>query len=121
LLTAWSNQTTVPNNRLIELVEQRAAYDVKYDSPAMARKKLAAAASRWPNDARKFASDLRLVTPQLRLHGLAIESSMLRTWTRIAIRYSNPPAKKSPRPTLPNAAPSHPGWPAPAMDQDDRS
>jgi hypothetical protein len=120
-LHGWSGMAADLYRRVTQLVEQRAAYEVRHDTPAMARKKLAAAVARWPKEARKFASDLRLVSPQLRLHGLSIESSRSRTGTRIAIRYSNPYAKKSPKPALSDAAASQEGWPAPTMAQDDRS
>jgi hypothetical protein len=97
-LNGWSSQMSSLYHRLTQLVEQRAAYDVKYDSPAMARKKLAAATARWPKQPCQFALELRRITPQLRLHGLSVETSRIRTGSKVVIKYSNPLGRKSPKP-----------------------
>jgi hypothetical protein len=97
-LDGWSSQMSALYNRLTQFVEQRAAYDFKYDSPAVARKKLAAITARWPKDPRQFSRELRLVTPQLRLHGLFVEFARTMDGTRVVIRYSDPCATKTPKP-----------------------
>ena len=97
-LNDWSSEMNALYRGLIRLVEQRAAYDFKYDSPAVARKKLAAVTARWPKEPRQFPRELRRLTPQLRLHGLSVETSHTRTGTRVVIKYSNPDATRSLKP-----------------------
>ncbi len=86
----WSDTPAALLGKLTKYVENRALRSVRHDSPALARKKLAAAAAQWPKDPRQFSKELRRIAPQLRLHGLSINFTRTADGRMVEINYTSP-------------------------------
>jgi hypothetical protein len=77
-------------HKVTSFTERMVARSVGHGSPAVARKKFAAAFAQWPKDLTQFSKELRRVAPQLRLHGLAINFSRTAAGRLVELTYTWP-------------------------------
>jgi hypothetical protein len=76
--------------KVTSTTERLVARSVGHGNAALARKKVAAAFARWPNEPGQFSKELRRIAPQLRLHGLSINFIRTAEGRAIELAYTWP-------------------------------